>query len=86
MFTRFSADVGVDDSTRGKRAPVRFEVYGDGRLLAASTPMRFDQPAAQLTANVRGVKTLEIIARQMGSDQGNVIVTWANARLDEQQH
>ena len=82
QFTRFSADVGIDDSTRGKAAPVRFEVYGDGKLLAASTPRRFDQPAVPLSADVTGVEVIELIARQQGTDQTNVVVTWANAQLN----
>jgi alpha-galactosidase len=80
-FSRFTAQVGVDDSTRGKKAAVRFEIYGDGKLLVASKPMRFNQPGVMLTAPVKGVRSVELIARQIGADHGNIIVTWANAQL-----
>lgn len=81
-FETFSAMVGVDDSARGKTAAVRFEVYGDGKLLTTSPEMHFNQAAVALTANVRGVQIVELIARQIGADQGNVVVTWGDARLE----
>jgi hypothetical protein len=81
-FDHFTADVGIDDSTRGRAGLVSFDVYGDGKQLAASPPMRFGQPAFHLSADVHGVKIVEIIARQITPDQGNVVVTWANAALE----
>lgn len=80
---RFTARVGVDDSTRGKRAAVSFEVWGDGRRLAATGPMRFDQPARELGADLRGVTLVELVARQHGADPaGPVVVTWGEARIE----
>jgi hypothetical protein len=81
-FARFSAQVGIDDTTRGRKAPVIFEIYGDGKLLAASKSMRFNEPALSLTANLTGVKIIELIARKIGTDQGAVVVTWANAAME----
>ena len=81
QFARFTAQVGIDDSTRGTAAPVRFEVYGDGKLLAATQPVRFGQPAVPLSADVSGIEVVEIIARQMQTAEGNVVVTWADAAL-----
>lgn len=80
---RFTARVGVDDSTRGKSAEVSFEVWGDGRRLAATGPMRFDQPARELGADLRGVTLVELVARQHGADPaGPVVVTWGEARIE----
>lgn len=81
QFARFTANVGIDDSTRGKAASVRFEVYGDGKLLAASNPAVFGQAALPLSAGVAGVKVLELVARQIGAAEGNVVVTWGDAAL-----
>ena len=47
-FARFSALVGVDDSARDRSQPVRFAVYGDGKLLGQSAPMRFGDAVAPL--------------------------------------
>ena len=80
-FARFTALVGIDDSSRGKSAPVRFEVYGDGRLLAQSEPMKFGQAAVPMSVSIGGTKVVEIIARQLKRAEGNVVVTWANAAL-----
>ena len=81
-FKRFTAKVGYDDSTRGKRAAVRFEVYGDGKRLAVSPPKRFGDGASDISADISGAKVVELIARQLGSDSGNVVVTWAEARVE----
>ncbi len=80
---RFMARVGVDDSTRGKTAAVSFEVWGDGRRLAATAPLKFNQPARELSADLRGVKLIELIARQHGADTaGPLVVTWGEARIE----
>lgn len=80
---RFAARVGVDDSTRGRTAAVSFEVWGDGRRIAATPPLKFDQPARELGADLRGVKLVELVARQHGADPaGPVVVTWGDARIE----
>ncbi|MFG6413136.1 NPCBM/NEW2 domain-containing protein [Roseateles sp. DC23W] len=80
---RFTARVGVDDSTRGKTAVVSFEVWGDGRKLATTAPMKFNQPARELSADLRGATLIELIARQHGADTaGPVVVTWGEARIE----
>jgi hypothetical protein len=79
---RFEAVVGVDDSTRNTRDRVQFFVYGDGRLLASSTPVAFGAAAQSLSADIRGVRTVELVTRTQthGSDLP-VVTTWANAAL-----
>ena len=81
-YTRFEASVGVDDSSRNARDAVRFAVYGDGRLLAQSAPMRRGGAPAPLAADISGVRIVEIVARSeaLTSDLP-LVVTWANAAL-----
>lgn len=81
-FRRFSARVGIDDSTRGTTARVRFEIYGDGRRLAVSPPMHFNEPATPLTAPIAGVHVLELVVRQLNPTKGNVVATWAEAMVE----
>ena len=81
QFKHFSADVGIDDSSEGVAAKARFEVYGDGRLLAASPYLRYAQGAHSLTADVSGVRVLELVVRQQGADVAPVAATWGNAAL-----
>lgn len=77
-----SASVGVDDSTENTAQPVRFYVYGDGKLLAESAPVAFGSKALRLQADVRGKKVIELVVR--GSTSPNaapVVATWGEVRL-----
>lgn len=79
---QLTASVGVDDSTEDTRQPVRFYVYGDGKLLAESAPMAFGASASLLKADVRGVKLIELVVRgSQAADAPPVVATWGNAQL-----
>lgn len=80
-FARFEAMVGVDDSARDRSHPVTFLVYGDGKLLARSLPMRSGQAPVALTAPVTGVKLIEIVARSAGPAGQSFPVVWGDAAL-----
>jgi alpha-galactosidase len=80
-FNRFSAHVGLDDSSRERATKIRFEVYGDGRLLAQSPELGFADAASSLDADVSGVKTIELVAREMGVAHAPSVVTWGAAAL-----
>jgi hypothetical protein len=78
----FAASVGVDDSTENLDRPVRFDVYGDGKLLAESPSLKFGDKASVVTANIEGRRIIELVVR--GKDSKNerpVVVTWGDARL-----
>lgn len=81
-YARFEAVVGVDDSTRNTGDKVRFSVYGDGRLLAQSAPTAFGEAPASLSADIAGVRIVEIVARSetLTSDLP-LVVTWGDAAL-----
>jgi len=82
QFRRFVAEVGVDDSTFDADDDVTFSVYGDGKLLTTSKAMRFGQPAQTLTADVTGVRIVELVARgKAGKNKTPTVVTWGNAAL-----
>ena len=79
---RLIAAVGVDDSTDDTRQPVRFYVYGDGKLLAESPPMAFGSKAHPLQADIRGIKVVELVVRGSPSKNApSVVATWGDARL-----
>ncbi len=80
-YTRFEAQVGVDDTTRDLKDTVHFQIYGDGKLLAQTTRI-YGEPAQSLSADITGVKVLELIARadNRASDLP-LILTWGNAAL-----
>jgi len=82
QFRRFIAEVGVDDSTFDTDDAVTFSVYGDGKLLATSKPARFGQAAQTLSANITGVKIVELMARgNSAKNKAPTVVTWGNAAL-----
>jgi hypothetical protein len=56
-------------------------VYGDGKQLAKSKALRWGQAAQALTADVSGVKVIELVARSTGGDNGMLPVTWGEAAL-----
>jgi hypothetical protein len=78
-FRKFSAMVGVDDSARDRRSPVVFAVYGDGKLLARSRPMRFGESPASLVADIGGAKLVELVAAAKGAGLGPDPVAWGDA-------
>lgn len=82
QFRRFIAEIGVDDSTLDADDAVTFSVYGDGKLLATSKPARFGQTAQALSANIAGVKIVELVARgNSARNKAPTVVTWGNAAL-----
>ncbi|ESQ82535.1 hypothetical protein AEAC466_16855 [Asticcacaulis sp. AC466] len=79
---RFETSVGVDDSTLNPSQPVTFYIYGDGKLLKTSKPMRFGQTPEHLAADIQGIKILELVARGGGADTVQpTAVTWGDAAL-----
>ncbi|KQQ35999.1 alpha-galactosidase [Duganella sp. Leaf126] len=79
---RLAATVGVDDSSASGSGAVRFYVYGDGKLLAASAPVRLGSKATQISADLRGSRIVELVVRdaQAGATQP-VVATWGDVRL-----
>jgi hypothetical protein len=80
-FVRFSAQVGVDDSALDGEQTVRFYLYGDGKPLASSAPLRRGATAQPLEADVKGIAVLELVARADGARGNAVPVTWGDAAL-----
>lgn len=76
------ASVGVDDSTENTGQPVRFYVYGDGKLLAESPSLKFGGKAHALNADIRGHKVIELVVRGAKADHAApVVATWGNVRM-----
>ena len=80
-YARFTTLVGMDDSARDRSAPVRFAVYGDGKLLRQSAPLRFGDAAVPLSVDVRGVKIIELVARTETPMRFPDPATWGDAAL-----
>jgi hypothetical protein len=81
-FARFSAVVGTDNVSRNRATPVRFAVYGDGRLLVETQPLKFGDAPVAVSADIRGVATVELIARATEAG-APVAVAWGDAKLEK---
>jgi hypothetical protein len=80
---RFTTAVGVDDSATDKDHAVTFAIYGDGKLLATSAPLKWGMAPRLLSAPVAGVRLIELVARSAGADNQRLPVTWGDAALIE---
>jgi hypothetical protein len=78
---RFAAKVGVDDSATDKANAVTFTVYGDGKRLAETRPMKWGMPAEAVEVDVSGVKLIELVARSSATGNEALAVTWGDAAL-----
>ncbi|WP_212822860.1 NPCBM/NEW2 domain-containing protein [Catellatospora sp. TT07R-123] len=58
----FTAQVGIDDEVADAKAGVRFQVYGDGKLLAYTDVKTASQGPTTLTVPTAGYATLELFA------------------------
>jgi hypothetical protein len=80
-FARFTAQVGLDDSARDRSEPVRFAVYGDGKLLQQTPALKFGDAAIPLSVPVQGVSIIELVVRTARPMRFPDPVTWADAAL-----
>ena len=80
-YKRFAAEVGIDDSAADLSQQVRFELYGDGQLIAQTGWLRFGQKVQPLRADVEGRTILELVARTAEPTERPVPVAWGDDAL-----
>ncbi|SDH86323.1 alpha-galactosidase [Actinokineospora alba] len=78
---RFEAKVGVDAVGGGTAGTVRFQVYGDGQLLAYTDVLRAGAPAVPLSVPTKGFHTLELRATDARDGKNYDHADWADARV-----
>lgn len=83
QFARFSAVVGVDDSSTPSGAPVTFKVYADGKPLFTSAALRRGDAPVRVDVAVKGAQVLELVADAAGGQTRDPapVVAWAEATL-----
>ncbi|GIF72820.1 NPCBM/NEW2 domain-containing protein [Asanoa siamensis] len=77
----FSASVGVDDEVTNAAASVRFQVYGDGRLLAYSGVKRAADGPTALRVATGGYTTLELRVTDARDNANYDHADWGAATL-----
>jgi len=80
-YRRFTAIVGVNDSARDNRHAATFTVYGDGKALLTSRPLKWGTDGQQLSVDVSNVKIIELVVRAATDDHSALPVTWGEAAL-----
>ncbi|SEM14749.1 Alpha galactosidase A [Pseudoxanthomonas sp. GM95] len=84
-FSRFTTQVGLQDTAKPVAGDVVFRVYGDGQLLHETTPLHQSDAATQLTVPVAGVQVIELVAAVADTSAvaktPTPVVAWANAIL-----
>jgi hypothetical protein len=79
-YQSFVSDIGLDDSSKGKGS-VRFQVWGDGKLLFDSGEMKGTHDARRITVPVQGKQELWLVVNDAGNGNAHDYANWANARL-----
>jgi alpha-galactosidase len=77
---RFTSFVGIDDEV-GKQGSVVFSVIGDGKPLCDSGVMRGGEPAKELNADLRGIKTIILRVGDAGDGLNFDHADWAEAKI-----
>ncbi len=91
--SRFKASVGLDDAVRNQtdHGNIIFQVYSENRKLFDSGGLDRNSPTREIDLDVRGVKTLSLVAdRNQNSVEGDRSnwydhADWANARVECEQ-
>ncbi len=80
--TRFTAEVGVDDSANTE-IPLKFYVIGDRKILFESGEMQVGDPAKKVDVNLEGVQRLGLLVTDDvgGLNNKRTYCNWANAKF-----
>jgi alpha-galactosidase len=81
---RFTAEVGVDDESKGQKGSVEFQVLADGKMLWSSGIMHAGEPAKKVDLPLAGMQMLWLAVTD-GGDGPNTArddhADWADARI-----
>jgi alpha-galactosidase len=78
---KFSALVGVDDNATQDSARVVFKVIADGKRLFNSGAMKRGEPAKKVDVNLKGMKTLLLLADATAPGISYAHADWAEAQF-----
>jgi alpha-galactosidase len=78
--TALTTDVGVDDEKRGNRnGSVDFQIWADGRKVADSGVLTWQNPATSLSADLTGVSFVQLVVTDAGDGTNSDHADWAGA-------
>ncbi|MEE4543146.1 NPCBM/NEW2 domain-containing protein [Streptomyces sp. V4-01] len=76
----FTTTVGNDDDA-GNSGTMTFSVLGDGKVLASTKTIKGGDPAQQLTADLTGVQSLDLVVGDAGDNNAYDHGDWAAPKL-----
>jgi alpha-glucosidase len=79
--TAFSSMVGLDDEVTSGIGTVKFQVFGDGALLAETGVVTSEDAAVELVADVTGVEVLRLVADEATEGKNFDHADWGGAKL-----
>ncbi|MCX7045388.1 MAG: NPCBM/NEW2 domain-containing protein [Candidatus Sumerlaeota bacterium] len=79
---KFSAFVGVDDRTKGKKGTVEFKLIADGQEVFNSGVMKTGEAPKKIEVNLKGKKTLILIADSAGDGKDFDHADLADAKFE----
>jgi alpha-glucosidase len=79
--TAFTAMVGLDDEVTSGIGTVRFQVFGDGALLAETGVVTGNDAGVELAADVTGVEVLRLVAHEATNGKNFDHADWGDAKL-----
>ena len=80
--TEFTAQVGIDDEVKGHDPAVEFELVGDGKQIWSSGVMRLGDAAKSCSAQLSGVKKLELVVTDGGNGNYYDHADWVDAKFE----
>jgi hypothetical protein len=80
-WNAFGTDIDEDEILDPLERWSTFIVYGDGKVLATSRPLKWGESGQRISVDVSGVKIIELVARAATNDPATLPVTWAEAAL-----
>lgn len=78
---RFTASAGVDDNAGNAAASAVFSLYGDGKKLWESAPMKLGQPAVTVDVALTGVRSLLLLIDHVGDSNAFDHADWADPQF-----
>jgi chitodextrinase len=81
-WSRFKADIGLDDSKDNSPGSIVFEVWADGQRLYQSGIMRAATATAQVDVDLTGRQQLRLVVTDAGNGVDSDHGDWADARLE----
>ncbi len=82
QYERFTAEVSLNDGPGRSASPLKFCVYGDGKLLWSSREVRTQDDAQPCSISIKNVETLRIEVESWGDPRGGHAV-WIEPRLSK---